>query len=71
MMDKQDDVLDVVGFTLDEGKQILQRAGYRVRIISTSSPTGNRARVLRQRVIGNGEIELTISYEYYKDPAME
>ncbi|HHW28233.1 MAG TPA: hypothetical protein GXX21_01555 [Syntrophomonadaceae bacterium] len=69
-MDKQED-LDVVGFTLDEGKQILQRAGYSVRIKSSSNPTGNRARVLRQRVIGNGEIELTISYEYYKDPAME
>jgi len=71
MMDKQNDVIDVVGFTLEEGKEILQRAGFSVRIISTSSPTGNRARVLRQRVIANGEIELTIGYEYYKDPAME
>ncbi|MGB4042644.1 MAG: PASTA domain-containing protein [Thermacetogeniaceae bacterium] len=70
-MDKQEDVPDVIGFTLDEAKQILQRAGLCVRIKSTSSHTGNRARVLRQRVIGNGEVELTISYEYYKDPAME
>ncbi|MDR9757557.1 MAG: hypothetical protein ACN4A7_00790 [Thermacetogeniaceae bacterium] len=70
-MDKKEDMVNVVGFTLNEGEQILQRAGYSVRIKSTSSHTGNRARVLRQRVIGNGEIELTISYEYYKDPAME
>lgn len=70
-MDLQEKVPDVIGFTLNEGKQILQRSGYTVRIKSTSGHTGNRARVLRQRLIGNGEIELTISYEYYHDPAME
>ncbi|NPV28240.1 MAG: hypothetical protein HPY58_01020 [Firmicutes bacterium] len=63
---------DVIGYLYEEGARLLQQAGYRIQIRFTGplhQEPGKKARILRQREIGEKKVELIIGHEFYSDPA--
>lgn len=64
-------VPDVVGYTLAEGRLILQKEGYRVDLKYTRYHSDQGSRIIRQVLREEGIIELVISNECYHDPATE
>jgi hypothetical protein len=62
-------VPDVLGLTQEEGCSILQKSGYRVSSIYTYHQSKGISRIVRQRVLDKGIVELVISDEYYNDPS--
>jgi hypothetical protein len=70
MTDKEE-IPDVIGFTQEEGCLILQKGGYRVDFKYTCGHSNKRSRIVRQRLLETGLIELIICSEYYNDPAIE
>lgn len=71
MMGKKEQVPDVVGLTQEEGCLILQRGGYHVDLKYTYFQNKSFTRIVRQRVLKKGTVELVISDEYYNDPTIK
>lgn len=62
-------VPDVLGLTKEEGCLILQKCGYRISCSYTYYQDKCISRIVRQRVLDKGIVELVISDEYYNDPS--
>lgn len=69
--EKDIQVPDVVGFIYEEAYSILYEAGFTIHVCLTGEISQFRKRVLRQRLIGNNNIELIICYESYNDPGVK
>ena len=57
-------MISVLGLPLEEAERLLREAGYTVKRVETRSRkgvNGNEARVVRQRSLDSGEIELVYS----------
>lgn len=64
-------VPDVVGFLYEEGREILQGSGYHVQALVIQLNAGTRGRILRQQLKEEKTVELTVSNEFYDDPALD
>lgn len=57
-------MISVLGLSLEEAARLLQEAGFAVKLTETRSRkglAGNEARVVRQRILNSGEVELVYS----------
>ncbi len=57
-------MISVLGLDLEEASRLLREQGYTLRLTQTRSRKGvegNSARVLRQRTLSSGEVELVYS----------
>ncbi len=57
-------MISVVGLELEEAARLLKEAGYPFKLTQTRSRKGvdgNEARVVRQRLLSSGEVELIYS----------
>lgn len=68
-MDCKRRVPDVIGLTQEEGCSVMQNGGYRVNSVYTYHQSKSISRIVRQRVLDQGIVELVISDEYYHDPS--
>lgn len=71
MTESKKQIPDVIGYTSKEGYQILQKGGYHVDFKYTHNHSDKRSRIVRQKMLENGIVELVISNEYYNDPAID
>lgn len=62
---------DLLGYELDEGVQCLQDAGYSIRFRENRPPKGTfpsdlPKRIVRQRLLSSGEVEIVYSVDTYQ-----
>ncbi|MDH7576727.1 MAG: PASTA domain-containing protein [Bacillota bacterium] len=68
----ESEVPDVLGYSYEEATDILQKAGYKIQThftgLSFQRPFSEKTRILRQRLVEEKNVELTIGYEFYPNP---
>jgi len=62
-------VVDVLGWSLEQARAVLEAAGYRVEVVETRTPRqvslAGPLRVVRQQATPDGVVCLTVTHERY------